>query len=463
MSSSRKKSPSSRILRTARLKFSSLPGLVDSIITEERLRLYPLVFIVASMVAIAISSIVRIADPTIQGAFLPDYLAHWTGGGLLLSADKSTLYDPETQFALQRKALGTEVGLSWFVSPPFVAAFYAPFALLPYNISGILWLILSTALLVWCALSLKSLAPTLMRRRRNVVIPAVLATAPVFELLGGGQDSAFILAVWLVGIRLLKSKHNVWAGAVLALGFAKPQLIVLVPLVLLAARNFRALASFSAVCGLLLGISIGLVGVDGLLQWLEALSSPLYIHEVQDGQSWKMLGLPSFVQGLLPPTLGSQTAPILMWSSLPIGASVLLFCLRKANLGVKDTRAVWIATLATTTVFSPHFLTYDAVLLIPVMAYLFEVRPSRFIRVSAVIVFGLLWLTPVFHLAATQLPWPLSMIDAPWAAIPMAAIWLESLRALQGRVERIEQESTAFTGRSADTKDAASDDGQKRE
>jgi len=462
MSSNRKTSPSSSVLRTVRLKFSRMTQRVDSLITEERLRLYPIVFMVGSAVGVTISAIVRIVDPTIQGAFLPDYLAHWTGGGLLMSADASKLYDPETQFAFQTNALGAKVALSWFVSPPIVAAFYAPLAFLPYNLSGILWLILSTTLLVWCSLSLKSLAPTLMGRKRNVVILAVLASPPVFELLGGGQDSAFILAVWLVGIRLLNSKHNAWAGVVLALGFAKPQLVVLVPLVLLARRNLQALASFMAVCGLLLGISIGLVGVDGLLRWVAALSSPLYTHEVQNGQAWKMLGLPSLVQGLLPPALGSLVSPALTWSALPIGAGVLLFRLHKARMQAVDTRAIWIATLATSAVFSPHFLTYDAVLLIPVIVYLIEARPSRFIRVSAVSVFGLLWLTPGFHLAAAQLTWPLSAVDAPWAAIPMAALWFESLRALHGRATGNDQQPDAFAERSADAVDSPSIEGQER-
>ncbi len=437
--------PSSILVRTVRLNFSRLLGHADRFITEERLRLYPIVFIVGSVVAVTISSAIRIADPTVQGALMPDYLAHWTGGGLLISADPSILYDPQTQSAFQRNALGTDVALSWFVSPPIVAAFYAPFALLPYNISGILWLIVSTALLVWCVLSLKSLAPTLMGRKRNVVILAVLASAPVFELLGGGQDSAFTLAVWLVGIRLLGSHHNAWAGVVLALGFAKPQVVVLVPLVLLATRNFRALASFVVACGLLLGISIGLVGVDGLLRWAAALSSPLYVDEVQQGQAWKMLGLPSLVQGLLPPALGGLIAPALMWASLPIGASILLFRLHRNRTQQAETPAIWSATLATTAVFSPHFLTYDAVLLIPVIVLLLELRPSRYVRVSAVSLFVLIWLTPVFHLAAAQLPWPLSAVDAPWAAIPMAAIWIESLRALHGPAAGIGQRPAAAT------------------
>ncbi len=404
----------------------------DSLITDERLRLYPIVFVIGSALGVTLSSIVRLADPTIQGSFMPDYLAHWTGGGLLLSPDPSRLYDTGAQFAYQTAALGTEVPLSWFVSPPIVAAFYAPLASLPYNVSGILWLLLSTSLLIWCALSLKFLAPKLMLRRRRVVVLAVLASPPVFELLGGGQDSAFILAVWLVGIRLLSSQRNVWAGVVLALGFAKPQLVVLVPLIFLATRNVRALASFAATCGLMLGISIGLVGMDGLVRWSEALSSPLYMEEVQQGQAWKMVSLPALAQALLPETWGAWMAPVLTTAALPIGAGILLLHLRRAHkLAEVNRTAMWIATLATTAIFSPHLATYDAVLFFPVVLFLLERWPSAVVRVSTVAAFALVWMAPVLHMAAASLPWPFAAIDAPWSAIPLAALWMASLKALR--------------------------------
>jgi hypothetical protein len=404
---------------------------VDELITVDRLRIYPIVFLVGSLLGVTISSLVRMADPTIQGPLMPDYLAHWTGGGMLFSVDPSKLYDPETQISFQKNALGAEVPLSWFVSPPIVAALYAPLALLPYNLSGMLWFILSAALLVGCALSLKKLAPMLMGRKRNVVILAILASPPVFELLGGGQDSAFILAVWLAGIRLLNGRHNVWAGVVLALGIAKPQLVVLVPLVLLATRNFRALASFIAACSLLLGVQIGLVGLDGLFRWVCALSSPLYMEEVQQGQAWKMVSLPSFVQGLLPEAIGHWLAPIVTSISLPVGAAILLFRLHKLRKRSLDTNAIWVATMATTAIFSPHLATYDAVLFIPIIVFLLERRQSRRLRVATVAAFGLLWMVPVLYMAAAPLPWPLGIIDAPWSAIPLAVIWHESLRALQ--------------------------------
>jgi hypothetical protein len=405
----------------------------DSLITVDRLRNYSIIFIVAGMLGMVTSSVLRIIDPTIQGAFLPDYLAHWTGGSLLVSSDSGDLYDPLTQYKFQERAIGATTKLSWFVSPPIVAALYAPLSLMDYYPSGIAWFVLSSSMLVWCILSLKTLAPSLMLRKRRLIILAVLASPAVFELLGGGQDSVFILAIWLIGIRLLTARHAILAGAILGLGFAKPQLVLLVPIMLLATRNYRALGAFAAVFTALLGVSAGLVGVGGLHQWVAALSSPLYMDQVQQGQAWKMVSLPSFVLAIVPPDWGSWLATNLTWSSLPIGVGILLLRMRRLRNFPVDLQAVWVSTLATTAAFSPHLAVYDAVLFIPVVLYLLERRSSPLVRVSAVAAFGLMWLAPILHVAAGSLPWPIAIIDAPWSAIPLAAIWIESLKGLKPR------------------------------
>lgn len=403
---------------------------LDRLITPDRLRNYPLILIIAGSLGLLAATIIRITDPVVHGAYLPDYLAHWTGGRLLWD-DSQNLYDPRTQSQVQSEAIGTSVGLSWFVSPPIVAFLYAPLALIPYNVSGLVWLVLSSALLVWCILSLATLAPNLMNHNRKLVILAVLAAPPTFELLGSGQDSAVVLLLWLIGIRLFQTSHPLWAGAVLGLGFAKPQLVLVIPLVLLATRNYKALAAFSAVIAAVSGVSLGLVGLEGLGQWTGTLSSPLYMTEVQQGQAWKMVGLPSFIQALLPPAWGAGIAPLLTAASLPIGAAVLLLSiLRLRNTGM-DSQSVWIATLATTVTFSPHLATYDAVLFIPVVIFLLERRPTRFLRVATVLAFALMWMVAPLHVAALSQPWPLSILDAPWSALPLAAIWLESVRALR--------------------------------
>lgn len=406
---------------------------LDNFITADRLRVYPVLLIVAGGLGLAAGSLVRILDPVAQGAFLPDYLAHWTGGRLLWD-DPGNLYDPETQNRVQGEALGTATPhLAWFVSPPIVAALYAPLALTPYNFSGLLWLGINTAMLVCCISSLGTLAPNLMRHRRKLVYLVVLAAPPTFELLGSGQDSAFVLFLWLTGMRLVSAGYSGWAGAVLGLGFAKPQLVLVVPLVLLAVRNYKALTAFAAVVGAISGVSLALVGVDGIVKWTSALSSPLYMTEVQQGQAWKMVGLPSLVQALVPTAWGGALAPALTLASLPAGTVLLLVAILRLRKTEVDPQAVWIATLATTLTFSPHLATYDAILFVPVVVYLLALRPTRALRVATVSAFALMWMVAPLHVAALSLPWPLSALDAPWASLPLAVIWLESLRALRTR------------------------------
>ncbi|MGM9472263.1 glycosyltransferase family 87 protein [Pseudarthrobacter sp. YS3] len=424
--------------RQARVR--RLVTLVDLLITPERLRIYPVILIVAGGLGLAAATVAHILDAGGHGTLLPDYLAHWTGG-LLLWENPRELYDPQTQNQIQGAAIGATADLAWFVSPPIVAALYAPLALMPYNVSGIFWSVLSSALLVWCIRSLDTIAPTLVPHKRKLVIVAVLAAPPTFEIMGSGQDSAFVLVLWLVGIRLFQTCHPLWAGAVLGLGFAKPQLVLVVPLVLLATRNYKALAAFSAVVAAISAVSLGLVGIDGIRQWTAAISSPLYMDEVQQGQAWKMVGLPSFVQALLPPEWGAGVAPLLTTASLPIGATVLVSTLLRLRKAVIDPRAVWIATLATTVTFSPHLATYDAVLFVPVVVFLLERRSSPSLRVATFLAFTLMWLVAPLHMLARPLPWPAGIVDAPWSALPLVAIWLESIRELRSGNLRAPQEA----------------------
>ncbi len=404
---------------------------LDRRITADRLRNYPLIIMVVGSLGLVGSSVIRLIDPSVHGAFLPDYLAHWTGGAMLFSGDHANLYDPQKQYTFQAETTGGTTRLAWFVSPPVVAAFYSPLTLLAYAPSGLVWFLLSSLMLVWCTLSLAELAPALMQRRRGIVFLAVLASPPVFEMLGGGQDSVFVLAMWLVALRLLAAWRTVPAGAILGMGCAKPQFVVLVPVILLATRNYRALAAFAGVFSVLLVASVGLVGVEGMQRWAQALASPLYMEQVQHGQTWKMVSLPAFALALVPPAWGHSFTAILTGSALLIGASLLLLRIHKVRHLPLDALSVGVATLATTLVFSPHLAIYDAVLFIPVVIYLIERRPTPSLRVSTAAAFGLMWLAPVLHMAADALPPAFAVIDAPWSALPLTVIWLESLRNLK--------------------------------
>jgi hypothetical protein len=416
----------------------------DSLLTHERLRNYPLIFVVLGSVILAISMVQRLSEPAVFGTVLPDYLAHWTGGALLLDGFGADLYNTERQVGVQAPISGTSSVLAWFVSPPLVAALYAPLALVNYSASAALWLIINVVLLAACLRSLRLVAPILMARRGGLVVLVLCASAPVFELLGGGQDSAFVLAVWLLAIRLIAGRHQFFAGAVLGLALLKPQHVLLVPVVLLVTRRLGALSGFLVMGLLQAGLSLALVGPVGIGCWVDALTGGGFGEQVQQGQAWKMVSVPAFLHAVLPESVPSAIGTILSILVLVTAAVVLVKQLVRRRRSVRqpvaagekgharhtDGMLVLVATLSTTVVFSPHLVVYDAVLFFPVALYLLENRPTVAVRLSLTAAFCTMWLAPAFHLTAGQYAWPFSIIAAPWTAIPLVILWIESLRLL---------------------------------
>ncbi len=100
-----------------------------TIFTRERVRNYACIFLVFGVGSIVVAA--AFGDfPRVLGGqpLLPDYLAHWTGGRMLLDGRIDELYDPAVQAHLQHSEVPGYQGLSWFVSPPFAALLYEPLA-----------------------------------------------------------------------------------------------------------------------------------------------------------------------------------------------------------------------------------------------------------------------------------------------------------------------------------------------
>ena len=102
-------------------------------------------------------------------------------------------------------------------------------------------------------------------------------------------------------------------------------------MILLITRNYRALAAFTVVCTAILGASVGLVGIEGLVHWVSAISSPLYMEQVQQGQAWKMVSLPALAQAA-PHRGPSWLTPALTYSPLLVGLGMLFLRLHRARI-----------------------------------------------------------------------------------------------------------------------------------
>src|SRR6266705_1827322 len=93
--------------RSLALHAERLANSVDRLNTGRRVRGYSTVCLLVWLVALS-ASVVLGHPPRnmLDKVILPDYLAHWTAGRLLLEGAADRLYDVPTQLALQVQVVG---------------------------------------------------------------------------------------------------------------------------------------------------------------------------------------------------------------------------------------------------------------------------------------------------------------------------------------------------------------------
>jgi len=251
-----------------------------------------------------------------------DFTVFYTAGTIARLGLGHHLYDPALQYRVQHSfAAGVQIrnGPLPYLHPPFEALLFAPLSLLDF----------ATAYVVWGALNLAMVALLFFLLRRHVLIldtvPPLLWLAiwlaffPVFGCLFQGQDSILLLLLSALGFRALKRNADFLAGAWLALGTFKFQFMIPLVLLLVFWKRRRVGAGFAAAGFVLLLVSAGLVGWDGLFKY------PVFVLRLVRGH-----GIGEVVPGLMPNLRGllegwSLNISYAGLSTVVIAASVALF------------------------------------------------------------------------------------------------------------------------------------------
>ncbi len=392
----------------------------DALIVRERVRHYSLIIAAMGSLALLLNTTLGGFPVALSGeVVLPDFFANWTGGRLILAGRVDELYDPAAQTALQAATVPSTRGLAWFISPPTTALLFVPFAALPYGWGALAWTAATVAAL---GLALCWARPLLQSRQADhrLFVLVIWSTPPVFELIGSGQSTALALLVVLLSLRLADRGHEIGSGAVLAAGLYKPHLFLLVPVVLLMQRRYRALGALTATSVLVVLATLPVVGLEAWTNWGRTLASPLYSDQVRANLAWKMQSVPA-----LHTALGGPDSIVYVY--LAVGVVAFVWTARKFS---GDTPRVWALALMTTVVFSPHVMVYDLVLLVPVAAYLLSRRDTRAARLLGILTCVLLWSMPLRYALAAKDP-QLHALSAPWSALSLLGLWL--LLAIDGR------------------------------
>lgn len=411
----------------------------DTLLNRKRLTHYPLLLLVVSL---AISALGVVFGNLPYDAFgkpvAVDLSAYVTGARIVLDGDVHELYSLSHQRTIQQSILGNSHPdfLDIYIAPPFVAYAYAPFAVLPYSIAALIWTLLSLGLL---ALSVRLLWPLVSNLhgfgfRRVLFI--VLASAPAFELLGGGQNSAISLFLMCAGLRLLAGRRNRSAGLVLGIGIFKPQLFILMPVLLLIERRWAAVTAWVTIAGALTGLSVWIVGINGARGYVSLLTSTTYEEHLLGELGWKMATVGSLLRSFVPGSMASGTFMTVMNIGVLVIGGMLLWKIRQhIHDNVRDINALTLSfatgvLIATT--FAPHAFIYDSVLLVlPLMIFLNAFRQSAPLRVSVAAAYLIAWTTPLRVVAFADVGWPASVLMSPWVVVPILACLLIVYRNLE--------------------------------
>jgi glycosyl transferase family 87 len=211
--------------------------------------------------------------------FHNDFTFYFAAARLGLAHGWSHLYDLRLQQE-QLDAIGSHITvaqLARYVSPPPLAWLITPLTLLPYQVAYWMW----SALLVAALVLAWRLAAPGSGRARVIFLVAAFGWLPIIYGLQLGQPVLLVAAGVAACYALLKRGRDVEAGAVLGVLVFKPQLVLLVPVVLLVGGRWRAFASAVVVLAAITAASLGALGPSGVTDYVDRLNLASAVAENQ--------------------------------------------------------------------------------------------------------------------------------------------------------------------------------------
>src|ERR1700721_2289060 len=241
------------------------------------------------------------------------YAAH-----MVLDGSRHALYDIGAQHAFQIQYPRPPDTL--FRNPPFALIPILPLAKLPMAVACSVWTALSFVLL---CLSLKILETETHLFFGNWPIMLSLAFAPVLASFLHGQFSLMVVASYAIAYALWRRGKLTLGGAVLAIATIKFQLVIGFVAVLFLRRRWRELAGFACGSGVLLLLSIWMVGIPSLLTYPKfVLHSDTPLSELPHMANWQGLltlnGI-NHLALLIPLSIGTIAWAAWSWQDLDRG------------------------------------------------------------------------------------------------------------------------------------------------
>jgi len=314
--------------------------------------------------------------------FAGDYLQEWIGGYVVRTDSAVALYDEARVRSLQHDE--HLVGFRWdqshffsMVYPPFYYVLLSPLSYLPYTVSA--WIF--TLAMVGCYFATgmllvrdthnsgdcSSRCDALQSKLRLMPWCIVLALffVPLIRSLTTGQKGTLCLLIFTGTYLLLKSKRSFTAGMMFGLLLFKPQLVVIIGLVMLVKKQWRFVAGAGTTGLLYAGIMFAL-GPDVCWQYVQFCTGVTdYVH-TSGYDLYKSHCLYGFIV-----LLAGGKATVAVKCATALAAVLILGVLwqllsRKFDPSEDRFGQQFSGLVITSLLLSPHLFTYDlTILLLP--------------------------------------------------------------------------------------------------
>ncbi len=364
----------------------------DILFDAERLRVYPRMAIAAYAVAAIGIVVTSISMIDLFGKALGyDFITFWAAAHLTLQGDAAAAFDPAKIFAAEKFAVPANAVIYLWHYPPTFQLLAAPLGLLPYFLSYLLFVAASLLAYIFALRPLVAGDGDLVREREMLL----LAFPGLFICAMSGQNSLFTAALFAAALVAHERGRTFLAGAALGFLAYKPQLAVLVPVALLAGREWRLFFATGIAAALFAGISTLVFGVDLWFVFLK--DAPLVRQIMEDGfLPWEKmpsafiffhyLGVPASI-AYVPQMLTAVAAAV-----------SVMFVWRRDGA----TRLSWAALVAATLLVSPYIFYYEFAIMAVPLAILASDMSARGATRNEKIALLFLYLLPVIVAPVAQ-------------------------------------------------------------
>jgi alpha-1,2-mannosyltransferase len=285
-----------------------------------------------------------------------DFLNTWMGGRSVFGGGPVAWFDVHAYNVALQEMLGTAYQEHYWSYPPHVLLFIWPFGLMPYL----------PAYIAWCAIgiALYLFACSAVIARQQLLFLAVAPGVAVCIFFG---QNGFYTAALLIGGLLSLDRRPVLAGVLFGILSVKPQLGLLLPVILLLERRWVTIATAAATVAALVAATAMLFGANVWVEfWQKVVPQQQWLTAHGGGLLYLMVSSVFYGGRLLNLPLGIDWA--MQWAVSALALAALVWCYWK-----RRDPALSLALFVTATfLVTPYILNYDMVVFGFVVALLRE-------------------------------------------------------------------------------------------